>query len=88
VEADRPRSSDRPPAAGIIVVRTTDTTSGPAVTDPFPVPRLASHFEHLRGADALSATAPVVVLAAWVALPLALLALALHGRPAASASSA
>ncbi|MBN9327183.1 MAG: hypothetical protein BGO38_14460 [Cellulomonas sp. 73-145] len=53
----------------------------------FSAPHLAFHLEHLRGADAVSATALVVVLAASVALPLALLAVALHRRQPAATSS-
>lgn len=53
----------------------------------FSVPHLAFHLEHLRGAGAMSATALVVVLAASVVLPLALLAVALHRRQPAATSS-
>jgi hypothetical protein len=47
----------------------------------FSAPHLAFHLEHLHGADVPAATALVVVLAGSVALPLALLAVALHRRP-------
>jgi hypothetical protein len=46
----------------------------------FSAPHLAFHLEHLHGADVPPATA-LVVLANSVALPLALLAVALHRRP-------
>lgn len=54
----------------------------------FSAPHLAFHLGHLHGADALSATALVVVLAASVALPLTLLAVALHHRQPAATSAA
>ena len=47
----------------------------------FSAPHLAFHLEHLHGADVPAATALVVVLTGSVALPLALLAVALHRRP-------
>jgi hypothetical protein len=47
----------------------------------FSAPHLAFHLEHLHGADVPAATALVAVLAGSVALPLALLAVALHRRP-------
>ncbi|GAB3306095.1 hypothetical protein GCM10027451_12920 [Geodermatophilus aquaeductus] len=46
----------------------------------FSAPHLAFHLGHLHGADGWAATALVVVLVASVALPLALLAVAVRGR--------